>query len=57
VLLQFANVEDRNYTVNNYWPKNNVTATQVKGMYQKMLGSEINGKQNGQQTNGQVNGS
>ncbi|KAF2263968.1 chromodomain helicase-like protein [Lojkania enalia] len=45
-----------NFTVTNFWPRSSVTVPQVKGMYSKMLESEMKGK-NGQQTNGQPNGS
>jgi chromodomain-helicase-DNA-binding protein 1 len=46
------------YTVNNYWPRQSVTVPAIKGMYQKMLQSEMNGKQasSAQPTNGQTNG-
>jgi chromodomain-helicase-DNA-binding protein 1 len=40
----------------NYWPRPNVTVPQVKSTYNKMLSSEMNGKQASiQHTNGQVN--
>ena len=48
---------DRAYTVSSYWPNKSSTVPQVKGVYQKMFSSEMNGKQgSGQDTNGQVNG-
>ncbi|KAF2108545.1 chromodomain helicase-like protein [Lophiotrema nucula] len=53
-------LEDRlwKYTVNNYWPRSNVTVPQVQGMYSKMLESEgVKSKPIQQQTNGQANGS
>lgn len=48
----------RSFTVNNYWPRQSVTVPAIKGMYQKMLQSEMNGKQSSsvQPTNGQKNG-
>lgn len=46
----------RSYAVLNYWPRPNVTVPQVKSTYNKMLSSEMNGKQASiQHTNGQVN--
>ncbi|KAH7130759.1 P-loop containing nucleoside triphosphate hydrolase protein [Dendryphion nanum] len=52
-----ADLEDRlwNFTVHNYWPRKEVTVPAVKGMYNKMLSSEMNGKQAGKATNGQAN--
>ncbi|KAH5233598.1 hypothetical protein HBI62_043920 [Parastagonospora nodorum] len=46
------------FTVNNYWPRASVTVPAIKGMYQKMLQSEMSGKQSSgaQPTNGQKNG-
>ncbi|KAF2002774.1 hypothetical protein P154DRAFT_544173 [Amniculicola lignicola CBS 123094] len=45
------------YVVSNYWPRANVTTVQVKTMYVKMLGNEMNGKKNTQATtNGDMNG-
>ncbi|KAF1915034.1 P-loop containing nucleoside triphosphate hydrolase protein [Ampelomyces quisqualis] len=46
------------FTVNNYWPRQSVTVPAIKGMYQKMLQSEMSGKQlsSAQPTNGQENG-
>ena len=48
----------RSFTVNNYWPRQSVTVPAIKGMYQKMLQSEMSGKQSSsaQPTNGQKNG-
>jgi hypothetical protein len=48
----------RAYTVANYWPRQSVTVPAIKGMYQKMLQSEMSGKQSSsaQPTNGQKNG-
>ncbi|KAF1956241.1 hypothetical protein CC80DRAFT_71737 [Byssothecium circinans] len=51
-----------NYTVANYWPRPNVTVSQVKGMYTKMLSNEkkpsssTNGQTNGEKSNTQPNG-
>lgn len=49
---------DRSFTVNNYWPRQSVTVPAIKGMYQKMLQSELNGTQSSsaQPVNGQKNG-
>ncbi|KAL5114681.1 ATP-dependent DNA helicase Hrp3 [Pleosporales sp. CAS-2024a] len=46
------------FTVNNYWPRASVTVPAIKGMYQKMLQSEMSSKQSlaGQGTKGQKNG-
>lgn len=55
-------ITHRAYTVNNYWPRQSVTVPAIKGMYQKMLQSEMNGKQvvsnaaSASVTNGQKNG-
>ena len=48
----------RSFTVNNYWPRASVTVPAIKGMYQKMLQSEMSAKQSSsaQPTNGQKNG-
>lgn len=42
--------------VTNYWPRPNVTVPQVKGLYDKMLSTESNGKHQSAQPNGQANG-
>ncbi|KAH7095898.1 chromodomain helicase-like protein [Paraphoma chrysanthemicola] len=46
------------YTVNNYWPRQSVTVPAIKGMYQKMLQTEMNGKQasSAQPSNGKPDG-
>ncbi|KAH7388799.1 chromodomain helicase-like protein [Pyrenochaeta sp. MPI-SDFR-AT-0127] len=47
------------FTVNNYWPRQSVTVPAIKGMYNKMLSSEMSSKQGASTpaTNGQKNGS
>lgn len=50
-------IQSRAFTVNNYWPRQSVTVPAIKGMYQKMLQSEMSGKQPaGSPINGQKNG-
>ncbi|KAF2272566.1 uncharacterized protein EI97DRAFT_452925 [Westerdykella ornata] len=47
-------LEDRLWTNTlKYWPRSGVTVDQVKTMYNRMLGSEMNGKQGVKQSNGQ----
>jgi chromodomain-helicase-DNA-binding protein 1 len=47
----------RDFTVNNYWPRQSVTIPAIKGMYEKMLKSERGPSSMTQPSNGQSNGS
>jgi len=46
------------HTVKHYWPRPDVTVSVVRHMYQKMLQTELNGKQasNAKPTNGETSG-
>ena len=46
----------RDFTVNNYWPRQSVTIPAIKGMYEKMLKSERGPSSMTQPSNGQSNG-
>ncbi|KAJ4296768.1 ATP-dependent DNA helicase Hrp3 [Kalmusia sp. IMI 367209] len=45
-----------NYTVNNYWPRSDVTVENVQRMYKKMVSSESGVKQQSVPENGHTNG-
>jgi hypothetical protein len=52
---------DRNYTITNYWPSQNVKIPQIQGMYDKMLANEKKARnpttnENDETTNVQTNG-
>lgn len=49
-------MDDRKYTVGNYWPRPDATVENVQKMYKKMVSSESGIKQQSVVKNGQSNG-